>query len=54
MNDFEKQMLRSQKEFTLEMVKYMKQHDERLLRIEQYNLQLVAVFDQASECLKDV
>ncbi|MCV6825141.1 MULTISPECIES: hypothetical protein [Halocynthiibacter] len=54
MSDFEKQMLRNQKAFTLEMLKYMKQHGKRLQKIEQYNLQLVAIFDQAAGCIKDV
>lgn len=54
MSEIEKKILSSQKEFTLEMLRYMKQHDQRLQKIEQYSLQLATVFDQASECLKDV
>ena len=54
MTDFEKKVLRNQEKFTEEMLSFMKQHDQRLQRIEQYNLQLVTVFNQASECLQDV
>lgn len=54
MDDFEKQMLSNQDRFTLEMLKYKKQYDLRLQRIERYNLQIVTVFDQAAECLSDV
>ena len=54
MSELEKQMLRNQKNFTEDMLRYMKQHDQRLQRIEQYSLQLVSVFNQASECLHDV
>jgi len=54
MSEFEKQMLRNQGKFTEEMLRFMRQHDERLQRIEQYNLQLAAVFDQASESLPNV
>lgn len=54
MTDFEKQLLRTQRQFVDEVLAYMKKHDGRLQRIEQYNLQLAAVFDQASERLHDV
>jgi hypothetical protein len=54
MSETEKQMLNNQGKFIDEMLLYMKQHDQRLQRIEQYNLQLVAVFNQASEGLEDV
>lgn len=54
MSETEKRMLNNQGKFIDEMLLYMKQHDQRLQRIEQYNLQLVAVFNQASEGLEDV
>ncbi len=53
MSEFEKEMIKNQKKFTEEMLRYMKQHDQRLQRIEQYNFQLVTLFNQASECLQD-
>lgn len=54
MSETEKQMLKNQAKFIDEMLLYMKRHDQRLQRIEQYNLQLMTVFDRASEGLEDV
>lgn len=46
-------IIKNHKLFMNEIIKYMKQHDQRLLRIEQYNFQLAAIFNQAAECLED-
>lgn len=54
MSEFEKQFLRNHQNFVEEVLGYMKLHDRRLQKIEQYNLQLASVFNQASEALHDV
>lgn len=53
MSETEKQMLKNQGKFIDEVLVYMKRHDQRLQRIEQYNLQIMTVFNQASEGLHD-